>query len=267
MRLAIAVALAGAIYACPLTAQDREIALPFPFVLPWDDATPSIANVSNWLDKPAGSHGFVVARDGHLYEGEKRIRFFGVNFCFGASFPTHDAAEKIAARMAKFGINCVRFHHMDGQPAPNGIFRPDMRTLDPGQLDKLDYFIAQLKKNGIYADLNLHVSRTYPGLPRWEGMPSFDKGVDNFHPSMIDLQREYTRDLLTHTNAYTHTRYADEPAVALVEINNENALFHEWWSGALDSMMIWTLIDDEYSGGICSRAELKAFDAVGKRIL
>ena len=38
-------------------------------------------------------------------------------------------------------------------------------------------------------------------------------------------------------------------------------------SGALDSMMIWTLIDDEYSGGICSRAELKAFDAVGKRIL
>lgn len=210
--------------------------MPFPFVLPWDDATPSIANVSNWLDKPAGSHGFVVARDGHLYEGEKRIRFFGVNFCFGASFPTHDAAEKIAARMAKFGINCVRFHHMDGQPAPNGIFRPDMRTLDPGQLDKLDYFIAQLKKNGIYADLNLHVSRTYPGLPRWEGMPSFDKGVDNFHPSMIDLQREYTRDLLTHTNAYTHTRYADEPAVALVEINNENALFHEWWSGALDSM-------------------------------
>ena len=220
----------------PVVAQDHQAASSLPFVLPWDDATPSVANVSPWLEKPAGSHGFVRARDGHLYEGDKRIRFFGVSFCFGASFPTHEDAEKIAARMAKFGINCVRFHHMDTQPSPNGILRPDGRTLDPSQLDKLDYFIAQLKKNGIYADLNLHVGRTYPGLPRWEGMPSFDKGVDNFFPSMIGLQREYACDLLTHTNAYTKTRYANEPAIALVEINNENALFDEWWKGVLDAM-------------------------------
>jgi hypothetical protein len=208
----------------------------FPFVLPWDDAGAGITNVSGLLEKPAGGRGFVVAKEGHLFEGEKRFRIFGVNTAFGASFPTHAHAEKIAARMAKYGINCVRFHHMDNQAAPNGIWNADLKTFDAGQLDKLDYFIAQLKKNGVYADLNLHVSRSYPGMPKWEGMPGYFKGVDNFYPPMIAMQHDYARQLLKHVNPYTHCAYADEPAVAIIEINNENGLISEWWGGSLDTM-------------------------------
>ena len=129
----------------------------FPFVLPWDDATSGVTNVGDLLDKPAGVNGAVQVRSGHLYTGTKRLRLLGVNFCFGANFPTHADAEKVAARLAKFGVNAVRFHHMDMQHAPGGIFKPDMKTLDPAQLDKLDYLFAQLKKHGIYGDLNLHV--------------------------------------------------------------------------------------------------------------
>ncbi|MGB8353993.1 MAG: carbohydrate binding domain-containing protein [Chthoniobacteraceae bacterium] len=208
----------------------------FPFVLPWDDATPDITNMSSLLDKPAGGRGFVVVTDGHLYEGGKRFRIFGVNTVFGASFPTHADAEKVAARMAKLGINCVRFHHMDNQQSPMGIWSADMKTFDPEQLDKLDYFIAQLKKNGIYADLNLHVSRIYPDMPKWEGMPGYFKGVDNFYPPMIAMQRDYARQLLTHVNPYTKTAYIDEPAVAIIEINNENGLICEWQACSLDNM-------------------------------
>ena len=209
---------------------------PFPFVLPWDDASPSVVNMSGLFEKPAGSHGFVVAKDGHFFEGAKRIRFFGVNTAFGANFPTHEDATKIAARMAKFGINCVRFHHMDSCPAPGGIMNRDMRTLDPAQLDKLDFFIAQLKANGIYANLNLHVSRTYPGMPTWKGAPGYFKGVDLFYPPMIEMQREHARNLLQHVNPYTKTAYADEPAVAIVEINNEDGLICEWWGKSFDNM-------------------------------
>ncbi len=210
----------------------------FPFQLPWDDATDSATNIS-WLnDKPAGRDGFVHVKDGHLFAGEKRLRIFGVNTCFAANFPDKAMAPKIAARMAKFGINCVRFHHMDMLSAPAGIFAKDGRTLDPGQLDRLDFFIAELKKNGIYADLNLHVSRTYPDRPRAEkkGSPDYDKGVDNYCAAMIALQKDYARDLLTHVNAYTGHRYADEPAVALVEINNENALGFQWWARQMDDL-------------------------------
>lgn len=210
----------------------------FPFQLPWDDASPSITNVS-WLnDKPAGRDGFVSVKDGHLFAGEKRLRIFGVNMCFAANFPTHADADKVAARMAKFGINCVRFHHMDMFSAPAGIFAKDGRTLDAEQLDRLDYFIAALKKEGIYADLNLHVSRTYPDRPKAEkkGSPQFDKGVDNYHAPMIALQKDYARDLLSHVNKYTGNAYSAEPAVALVEINNENALGFQWFAGEMDNL-------------------------------
>lgn len=208
----------------------------FPFAPPWDDASPSVTNVREWLDAPAGKHGFVSVRDGHLAVGDKRIRFFGVNMCFGANFPTHDAAERIAGRLAKFGINCVRFHHMDMFNAPDGIFANDGVTLDPERLDRLDYFISQLKNHGIYSNLNLHVSRTYPDRPKSEkvGNQSFDKGVDNFSAKLIALQKDFARDLLSHVNPYTGNAYAQEPAVALVEINNENGLLHSWEIGALD---------------------------------
>jgi hypothetical protein len=81
----------------------------FPFVLPWDDATPSVANLSGWLHKPAGKFGHIrTGDDGHLYAGKDRIRFFGVDLAFSANFPRKDDAGKIAARTAKFGINIVR---------------------------------------------------------------------------------------------------------------------------------------------------------------
>jgi len=208
-----------------------------PFVLPWDDASPGVTNVSGWLDKPAGSRGFVTARDGHLFVGDKRIRFFGTNITTSAAFPSHGDAEKVAARLAKFGINCVRFHHMDATWSNPGILQADRRTFHADSLERLDYFIAQLKQNGIYTDLNLHVSREYADQPKWAGMPDFFKGLDNFFPPMIEMQREYARGLLTHVNPHTGKSYAEEPAVAFVEINNENGLLSSWWWGGLDGML------------------------------
>jgi hypothetical protein len=215
----------------PLAAEEAPL---FPFVMPWDDASPGITDLSPWLEAPAGKDGFVTVQDGHLSANGKRLRLWGTNLCFGANFPEHAQAEKIAARLAKLGINCVRFHHMDMLPAPSGLLQADKLTPDPKMLDRLDYFIAELKKRGIYADLNLHVSRTYPGQPDWDGAPSFFKGVDLFDPGMLEQQRGYARALLTHVNPYTKTAYAGEPAVALIEINNENGLILEWWGGSFD---------------------------------
>jgi hypothetical protein len=213
----------------------------FPYRMPWDDASQNITNLAGWNDKPAGRDGFVIARDGHLYAGGKRLRLLGANIVFGGTTPTHEEADKIAARLARFGFNIVRFHHTDTRPAPDGLLQKDMLTLDPAQMDKFDYFIAALKRNGIYADINLHVARTYPGFTQWrdakgDPQPKAWKGVDLFFPPMIAMQRDYARDLLTHRNPYTGNRYVDEPAVALIEINNENGLISSWRGGMLDRM-------------------------------
>lgn len=208
----------------------------FPFVLPWDDASPGVANVAGLVPGPAGKDGTIRVEGGHFYAGDRRIRFLGVNLCFGANFPSHDAADKIAARMAKFGINCVRFHHMDTSASPSGLVKADRKTIDPERLERLDYLIAALKKRGIYANLNLHVGRKYPDVPDWPGAPGYFKGVDNFDAAMIRSQKDYARALLHHVNPYTKSRYADEPAMAIVEINNENALFNEWSGDGLETM-------------------------------
>ena len=205
-----------------------------PFTLPWNDVSPGLTNLSGWLEKPAGKSGFIAAKDGHLRAGDRRIRLLGVNLCFEANFPKHEDADQIAPRMARFGINCVRFHHMDTNASPQGLLKDDRRTLDPAQLERLDYLISRLKANGIYADLNLHVGRNFPGLPA-SGI-SFDKALDHFVPQMIEMQHEYARDLLTHVNPYTGKSYADEPAVALIEISNEDGLIREWLWGNLDAL-------------------------------
>src|SRR5208283_3135369 len=108
---------------------------------------------------------------------------------------------------------------------------PNHLTIDPKRLERLDYLIFQFKRNGIYVDINLHVSRwlgVAEGFVAQKQRPNYDKGLDNFEPRMIDLQKKYARDLLAHVNPYTDSRYAAEPAVAFVEINNENALFSQW---------------------------------------
>jgi hypothetical protein len=237
LLLAALLLLAGG----PTAAADPDSAALFAYRLPWDDATPGASNVAAWNEAPAGNGGFVVVRDGHLYANGKRLRLLGVNVVFGGAFPEHDEADRIAARMARFGINAVRFHHMDTRPAPDGLLLADRRTLDAGALDRLDYFIAALKRVGIYSDLNLHVGRAYPGFEPWRDArglprPQYWKGVDLFHAPMIAAQRDYARALLEHRNPYTGHAYRAEPALALVEINNEDGLIREWQDGALDGM-------------------------------
>jgi hypothetical protein len=185
------------------------------------------------LDAPAGKLGFNTVRGEHFFTGDRRLRLWGVNICSAACFPTHSDADAIANRLAHFGINAVRFHHMDHAAWPDGIFTDDkLETLSPDALDRLDYFIAALKSRGIYADLNLHVSRWWSKAHNWpnaDKTPNFDKMIDLFDPDLIAANKQYARDLLTHINAFTHNRYADEPAVAMVEINNEDTFFT--WDG------------------------------------
>ncbi len=199
---------------------------------------------------PAGAEGFVAVRGDRfvLAESGRPVRFWATNLCFGGCFPPHEVAERMARRMATLGINCVRFHHMDASTYPRGIWRGNgwgdfpHEELDPEALDRLDYLIAQLKEQGIYANLNLHVSRTYgaadgfPEVGEGESVPSYGKGVDHFYPKCIEEQKRYARMLLRHVNPYTGNAYAEEPAVAMVEISNEDGLLHEWRGGGLDRL-------------------------------
>ncbi len=230
--LSLTSALLGLVVAAPLAAEEAL----FPFVVAYDRPD-NAGNIAGWLPKPAGAQGFVRVENGRFVNDAGPIRFLGTNLCFDACFPTHEQADRLARRLASFGVNVVRMHHMDSHSIWGKS--PNRLTIDPERLERLDYLVWRLKEEGVYTNLNLHVSRSLgpkEGFPFPDQRPNYDKGLDNFEPRMIELQKKYARDLLTHVNPYTRTAYTQEPAIAFVEINNENALFHEWSGGGLDDL-------------------------------
>jgi len=190
----------------------------------------SAVDVSRLNGDVAGASGFVTVQDEHFVDGNgERIRFLGTNLTFEDAFPDKERAPEIARRMAALGINVVRFHHLDNQHAPRGIWDPayeDHQHIDPEQLDRLDWLIYQLARHGIYSNINLHVSRWFDeadGFPNRAARPKYDKGLDYFEPRMIELQKTYARELLTHVNPYTGRAWVDDPCIAFVEITNEDS--------------------------------------------
>jgi hypothetical protein len=169
----------------------------------------------------------LIAKGGHFYRSKDRVRLWGVNLSFGANLPKQEDAPYIAARLAAAGVNAIRCHHMDTARWPRGLWNSkDGKTIAPEALDRLDFFIDQLARRGIYVNINLHVGRVHSqflGLPKTNRQ--YDKISNIFTPALIDAQKKLARELLTHVNPYRKLRYADDPAVAIVEITNENSLF------------------------------------------
>ncbi|MEM0026464.1 MAG: beta-galactosidase [Ignisphaera sp.] len=216
----------------------------FPFYFPWDDSSQTDISLSEYLDKPAGKYGPVtVGPDGHLYVGGKRIRFLGVSVVATGTFPSKEEADLIAAKLAKYGINLVRFHAIDANWEPNNnIFSPPgTRQLNMKNLDKMDYFIAALERNGIYIDINLMCYRQFSSA---DGLPSDVNTMQVkdqhllpfFYEPARQLVKEFARQLLTHVNPYTGLSYADDPAVAFIEILNEYGMNFGWLDGAVDRL-------------------------------
>ncbi|MEM9916497.1 MAG: carbohydrate binding domain-containing protein [Bacteroidota bacterium] len=182
-----------------------------------------------------------ISADGHFTANGQNIRFWGVNFTTGACFPLKQKAAFIAGRMRKMGINLVRFHHMDNPwTDQNGtIFirnSGNTRQLNPTSLDRFHFLLAQMKQEGIYANINLHVTRTFlegDGVPDADSLPDFAKIVTFFDPHLIALQKEYAQQLLSAPNPYTGLSTANDPVVAMIEISNENTLYGAWKSNQL----------------------------------
>ena len=189
----------------------------------------SLVDCSGRLDAPAGKYGFVTVQDGHfvLPRNGQRIRFFGVNLAKDSVFIPKPQIDRLVALFARAGLNLVRIHQIDDI---QGILDPNTpRLLRPAMLDLLDYWVAQLKARGIYLALDLNDYRTFrtsEGVLDGEALGRGAKPYSIFDKRLIQLQQEYARQLLVnHINPYTGLCYARDPAVALLELYDENGLF------------------------------------------
>lgn len=211
----------------------------FNFALPAID-TAAVRFLPSFPKRAIASQEFVgVGAGGHFTVSGVPIRFFGTNCVADGAFPRPQDVWFIAGRLRKMGYNLVRMHHLDnGWTRTGSLFGQgsDTRHLDPVLLDKLERFLAELKANGIYADINLHVGRTFSradGVPDADSLKDFAKGYTFFDPLLIALQKEYARQLLTHVSPYSGLPLVSDPVMAMLEITNENSLYQIWRSDGL----------------------------------
>ncbi len=193
-----------------------------------------VVDLSYLNGAPISGPGFVAARDGHFVDASgRRLRLFGTNITGDSCFPEEEVAPRLAKRLRQYGFNCLRLHFMDfswGGTSRESLWDdPAAGKLSERNLAKLDRLISECAANGIYLNLNLHVGREYPGQPEVAGSRAFQysKNLDRWHEPFVRQMEQFCRDLLNHVNPHTGRRYADEPAIACVEINNENTMIRD----------------------------------------
>ncbi len=240
MNLRILVLINGLMACFAVTAQM------VPFVLPWNDAAPGVTDLSAW-NRPIDSSATVgVDANGHFTARGERIRFLGMNFAGDSPFMPTNKADAVAARLAKFGVNNVRFHHMDAPWATGGGLLSytvnSTRNVNPAQLERLHFLVSRLRAHGVYANINLLVGREYRS---GDGLGSEITQVTDwkdqhilglFDDAALALHQEYATRVLTPVNRFTGVPLARDPAVAFVEILNENGLLQKWFDGGLDKL-------------------------------
>jgi hypothetical protein len=205
----------------------------------------------SFLNHSLGPADRIVARNGHFYRvgkdlkpgtaDDERVRLFGMSLAFGANFPAESDAPRIARRLRRLGVNLVRLHHMDTSPdsdpgnANSALTIGPYPTLNPISMHRLRAFLTALREEGIYADVNLKVGYVFrpgvdhvPAMPDNHDFPVQSKPLHMFYPRMIELQAEYARKLLGALEV------ANDPVLAMVEINNESSMLEAWQRGQLD---------------------------------
>lgn len=208
----------------------------FPFPIASGESGPASFFHNPSQGNPAIGSRVTVNPNGHFAADGTRVRFWGAAVTGSAAFPTAAEAEQIAQELAKLGFNLVVFHMIDAS-----LLDELCGDLKSAPLDKLDYFIAKLKEQGIYVSLPFYerfVFRACDGIQDWTALNAGEMSrrqiIGLFDPNVVQLQKDYATDLLSHTNPYTGFAYKDDPVIAFVKLANEISLFVGWPSDQLN---------------------------------
>ncbi len=164
------------------------------------------------------------------------VRFWAVNTNVGrekpfVARPLWPEAEPDLAHHARFlakrGVNMVRLHaHLN--PGPKG----KLTDFDQADRDWIWRTVAAMKKEGIYATISPFWAEGSSVGPSW-GIPGVTKEQSAaallfFDPTMQEGYRAWLKALYAETNPYTGIPLAKDPAVAIIQLQNE------------DSLLFWT---------------------------
>ena len=199
-------------------------------------AAGSVIDMTNLTEAPAGKQGPITAKGSELVYANKprqAIKLWGVNSSAEtAQNHTHELQIQRIRYLRKFGINYVRQHTVFDDVSTDG-------KIDSKKLDAYDWWFAELKKAGIYSNWGLfyhfpiraadgYDAMLFAELPeageKGQGLRD-SYGFISFSEDLWRIRNKVMVELLNHKNPYTGLTYAEDPALAVVEMQNEDSVF------------------------------------------
>ncbi len=185
-------------------------------------------------EEAAGQHGFIrLSKDGNDFvrgDGQP-MRFWG-----GSTYVQRLARERKdqavlehhARFLAKRGVNIVRLHGAIYSKEPDS----KVTDVDEKELDEIYRLVAAMKKAGIYCVLSPYWAVEAHAQKDWGVAESGNgnlTGLLFFDPALQRGYKAWLRRIYAEVNPYTGIPLAKDPAVAIIQIQNE------------DSLLFWTM--------------------------
>jgi hypothetical protein len=181
-----------------------------------------------------------------VFEDGTPVRFWGTNLTAATLFAASRENVRLQARrLSELGFNLVRIHHHDSPWVAPNVFGDravlDTKSLNEGMLEKLDWWIACLKREGIYVWLDLHVGRQFKladGIDGFgeisKGRPDADlKGFNYVNASIQRAMQRFNEEYVDHRNGFDGLAYKNDPAIVTMLLTNENDVTHHFGNSLL----------------------------------
>jgi hypothetical protein len=207
-------------------------------------------------EKVAGDGGFIGVKGSQFVHSKTGlpVKFWAVN---GPPGKDADSLRHEARVLAKYGVNLVRFHHYYGDPT-TGEIKPD-------EIKLAHAVVGAMKAEGIYTHFSIY-------FPVWMTPGPWLAGYDGkthpfasiyFNKDFQEKYRAWWRALLLTPSPTTGKRLIDDPAVAGVELVNEDSYF--FWTFDRKSIPDPQLKILEHDFGDWLKAKYGSLDAVAGR--
>jgi hypothetical protein len=182
-------------------------------------------------EKVAGQSGFVrLAPDGESFvlgDGTP-ARFWGVTTFVQRDRSLADLVQH-SRFLAKRGVNMVRLHGQIDSKDNNS----QLTDVDQKAIDDAWKLVATMKREGIYVTISPYWADSVKHVPAQWGLEDWPEnkspyGLLFFNPKLQAGYKAWLKSLLTRRNPYTGIPLAKDPALAIIQLQNE------------DSLLFWT---------------------------
>lgn len=210
-----------------------------------DDFSPeALLDLRSLNDQYAGEKGFIRVdwKGDFIYPDGSPVRFWAVNSTVGREKPwvarprwrqTEPDLARHARFLAKRGVNMVRLHAFLN-PATSAALMSDVNQ---NEVDWIWRAVAAFKQEGIYTTISVYWANNMRFSEAWgiDGGPQDAHGLLFIDEKLQEAYKNWLRLLLAPPNPYTGVPLAQDPAVAILQLQNEDSFLFWTFNNLLDN--------------------------------